>query len=114
VANSDQTLGQLFVSQTGRRIIPIVSMVDATFTEVEATGTAGSDVIAGAGHVVAGNMQSCILASWGGISLMADPYSLRDEHVINVHADSYCAAGVVQDAFRILAVSSSAIAATTP
>lgn len=113
-ANSDQTLGQLFVSQTGRRLIPIVSMADATFTEAEATGTAGSDVIEGAGHIVAGNMSSCILASWSGISLMADPYSLRDEHVINVHADSYCSAGIVQDAFRILAVSSSAIAATTP
>lgn len=112
VTNSDQTLGQLYVSQTGRRLIPVVSMADATFTELETTGTAGSDNIVGAGHVVAGLMSSCVIASWGGISLMVDPYSLRDNHVINVHADSYCAAGVVQDAFRILAVTASDIDAT--
>lgn len=110
VTNTDQTLGQLFVSQTGRRIIPVVSMVDANLAASDVlSGNTSSDDIVGAGHIVAGDMGSALLASYGGISLMVDPYSLRDEHTINVHADSYISAGIVSDAFRILAVSDSAI-----
>ena len=113
VTNSDQTLGQLYVSQTGKQLLPIVSMVDGTFAEADAvSGASGSDNIVGAGHVVAGLMSSCILASWDGISIMSDPFTLRDEHAINVHADSYVASGVIQDAFRILAVSAADIDAT--
>ena len=108
VANSDQTLGQMFVSQTGRRVIPIVSMLDATFTEADVLGSGAGDV-AGAGHLVSGDMTAAVAAIWGGVSLMVDPYSMRDEHVLNVHADSYVAAGIVSDAFRVLAVSDTAI-----
>jgi hypothetical protein len=110
VTNTDQTLGQLFVSQTGRRIIPVVSMVDADLPADEVlAGNTSSDVIASAGHIVAGDMSAAVAAIWGGVSLMVDPYSMRDEHVLNVHADSYVAAGIVSDAFRILAVSDTAV-----
>lgn len=110
VTNTDQTLGQLFVSQTGQRIIPVVSMVDANLAASDVlAGNTSSDNIAGAGHIVAGDMSAAVAAIWGGVSLMVDPYSMRDEHVLNVHADSYVAAGIVSDAFRILAVSDTAV-----
>lgn len=110
VTNTDQTLGQLFVSQTGQRIIPVVSMVDADLPADEVlAGNTSSDVIAGAGHLVAGDMTAAVAAIWGGVSLMVDPYSMRDEHVLNVHSDSYISSGIVSDAFRILAVSDTAV-----
>lgn len=113
-ANTDQTLAQVYTSQTGRRIIPVTNMIDGNFDSADILADATTATIAGAGLVVAGDMSALVQGVWGpGLDILVDSFgSNADADLISVHANLYTDAGIVNDAFRALAVSASTISAT--
>jgi hypothetical protein len=108
LSGTDTTLSERYKMQTGADIIPAVNLVDGNITSANAVG--GSGTIAGAGIVLAGDFQSLVICRWSGIDLLVNPYN--SEHNIEMHANAYSAAGVLNNAFKQLAVSPVEIAAS--
>ena len=113
-ANTDQTLAQVYTSQTGRRIIPVTNMVDGNFDSADILAEATTATIAGAGLIVAGDMSGLVIGQWGpGLDILVDMYGGNaDADLLSIHSNLYTDAGIVNDAFRALAVSASTISAT--
>lgn len=106
-----QTLAQAYVNQTGARIIPAVSMQDGDFSAADILANAAADTISGAGLVLAGAFDNCVIARFGGLDIVVDPYGTNaDKHTISIHANMYMDSGIIRDGFRGLAVASATIA----
>lgn len=111
--NTDQTLAQVYTSQTGRRIIPVTNMADADFTLDDIVGGTTGNSVAGAGLVVAGNMNSLVIARWAGLDILLDRFgSNADANLISIHGNLWVNAGLIQDGFRGLAVAAADITAS--
>jgi len=105
-----QTLAQAYRSQTGAEIVPAVNMLDGNFTASDIFTSGGSDTISGAGLVVAGAFDNCVVARWGGLDIVVDPYGTNaSKHTLSLHANMYLDSGIIRDGFRGLAVASSTI-----
>jgi hypothetical protein len=70
--------------------------------------------IAGAGLIVAGDMSGLVIGQWGpGLDILVDMFGGNaDADLLSIHSNLYTDAGIVNDAFRALAVSASTISAT--
>lgn len=107
-----QTLSTAYMNGTGKMVRQATNLADGDFDAVDIISGADAGTIAGAGLIIAGDFSSCVLAKWGGIDVVLDPYSGNESGLITLAANSYCAAGITRDAFRALAVAGSAISAT--
>lgn len=108
--NLSQTLAQAYISSAAGQVIAAVGMADADIPAEKALLSVAADrKIVGAGLVAAGLFQDLVLARWGGVDVVLDPYSDADNGVLRVVANSYVNAGVVRDSFRCLAVASATI-----
>lgn len=108
LSGTDTTLSERYKTQTGADIIPAVNLVDGDVTSANAVG--GTGTISGAGIVLAGDFQSLVICRWSGIDLLVNPYN--SEHNVEMHANAYSAAGVLNNAFKQMAVSPSEITAS--
>jgi hypothetical protein len=106
------TLALCYTQATGKAPRQATNLADGNFDSEDIIEGASTATIAGAGLVIAGDMGSCVLARWGGLDLVIDPYSGNASGLITVAANSYVAAGITRDAFRALAVAGADIAAT--
>jgi HK97 family phage major capsid protein len=109
--NLSQTLAQAYFSSAGGRMVAAVGMVDGDIPAEKALASVavGREIV-GAGLVAGGYLPDLIIARWGDIDLVVDPFSEVDNAVIRVVSNSYASAGIVRDAFRCLAVASATIA----
>jgi len=107
-----QTLATAYNTGTGQSVRQATNLADGNFDADDIIDGAVSGTIAGAGLVIAGDMGSCVIAKWGGIDVVIDPFSDNDKGLITLAANSYCAAGITRDAFRALAVAGATIAAS--
>jgi hypothetical protein len=110
VQGLNQTVATAYASGTGANVRQATNLADGDFDSADVIG--GTGTIAGAGLVIAGDFSSCVIAKWGGIDLVLDPYSGNESGLVTLAANSYCAAGITRDAFRALAVAGADIAAT--
>ena len=107
-----QTLATAYTAGTGQSVRQATNLSDGDFDAADVIDGAVAGTIAGAGLVIAGDMGSCVIAKWGGIDVVIDPFSDNDKGLITLAANSYCSAGITRDAFRALAVAGATIAAT--
>lgn len=107
-----QTLSTAYMNGTGKMVRQATNLADGNFDSEDIIDGASTATIAGAGLIIAGDFASCVLAKWGGIDVVLDPFSGNESGLITLAANSYCAAGITRDAFRALAVASANISAT--
>ena len=112
VSGLQQTLASAYNMVTGQTVRQATNLADGNFAGDDVIDGADGGTIAGAGLVIAGDFGSCVIAKWGGIDVVIDPFSGNESGLITLAANSYCAAGITRDAFRALAVAGSTIAAT--
>jgi len=112
VSGLQQTLASAYTMGTGQSVRQATNLADGNFAGDDIIDGADGGTIAGAGLVIAGDFGSCVIAKWGGIDVVVDPFSGNESGLITLAANSYCASGITRDAFRALAVSGAVIAAT--
>jgi hypothetical protein len=109
----NQTLAQCYFASAGGRMLAAVGMVDGDIpAESALASVASAREFVGAGLLAGGYMPDCIIARWGGIDLIVDPYSSADDSVIRIVSASFVAAGLVRSSFRVMATASATITDT--
>lgn len=111
-SNLYQTLAFAYSNATGQSVRQATNLADGDFDADDIIDGAVAGTIAGAGLAIAGDFGSCVIAKWGGIDVVLDPFSGNESGLVTLAANSYCAAGITRDAFRAMAVSDSVIAAS--
>jgi len=109
LSGSDTTLSERYATQTGAAIVPAVNIVDGDITSANAVG--GTGTISGAGVVMAGDFSALVICRWSGVDLLVDPFSSSTKNNIKMVANAFSACGVVNDAFRQMAVTNAEITA---